>query len=650
MGRSIINSKFHFYCLAILLLLSATQPIYAAGLSLDYVLGFNGRFQIGRWTPISIMLENKGRAIRGTLEVVVTSGNEYRRDVYPHTYSMEVELPTNSKKRYTFTVLIKSVTHDLRMTLEQNGSILVSKAVNLRSYFTEKHIAVVAEDFASPAILTVMPERVETMGVQPKFLPDAWYGYDGVKLLVMKAETISGLRPRQYRALTGWLKQGGFLVTSGGLNYGALFSEKVQHILPVKIRGQIRLTELNSLAQFCSRSLSAKEPLLVLDARIDDSDAVVKENHTPLVIHKKFGLGHIIFLPFDYNVPPFSRWDGGGLFWDKILTMQASTAVLRSELDGQKIVGSMSADIAAHFQSLTSVSIFIGAYLGLLWYFFKRLKRSRDMRRKNGMLLCTAVIVFVAVGYWRFFYPNYTQKFTCNSFGQLSFYATNAPASLTYVIGLYALQKVNYRLELPAPSYPVTHIISNRSPHKIPNPYAVNENDSGQHIIGSLNKWSHSFYKITSSTDAPLIGHAERDDLQLTIAIENRLPDKVVDCLVYYQRRFVFVGDILSGARQNIRLNIADLKKTEISNELAIKQITQRFMGHQASSFLGNSQKYLSADVLRAVHDNYKLDFDSLVIIGWIQAGVFHPGINRDHVPGENLTLLKWVLPVEMIS
>jgi hypothetical protein len=349
-------------------------------------------------------------------------------------------------------------------------------------------------------------------------------------------------------------------------------------------------------------------------------------------------------------MPPFSRWDGRALFWDKIESMRPSSGIQGIAVDDQKIVDSMSAKIPAHFQSLTSAAVFIGAYLAFLWFFLKRIREPGKQRWKNSAFLFITIIIFTAIGYWRFFYPNNLQKFTYNSFGQLDISDRNSPASLRYFIGLYALKKTTYSLDLGASSYPVTHILSKRSKNKIPNPYVLDENYSGQHIVGSLNKWSHSFYKIDSKLDAPLTGHAERDDRQLTIRVENKLPQKIVDCLVYYKKRFVFVDMVLSNTQQTIQLNFSDLKKTEMFNEQTMEQITNRYHVDGASSYLKMSQKYLTADVLRGIHDKYKLNSDRLVIIGWIQTGVFQPGFNRGLASGENLTLLKWVLPVEMTS
>jgi hypothetical protein len=310
----------------------------------------------------------------------------------------------------------------------------------------------------------------------------------------------------------------------------------------------------------------------------------------------------------------------------------------------------MSAKIPAHFQSLASALVFIGAYLAFLWFFLRRIREPGKQRWRNSAFLFITVMAFTAVGYWRFFYPNTTQRFTYNSFSQLEISDHNSSASLTYFIGLYALQKTIYRLDLGASPYPVTHILSKRSKNKIPHAYVLDENYSGQHIVGSLNKWSHSFYKMNSILDTPLAGYARRDDRQLTIEIENRLPRKIVDCLVYYKKRFVFIDEILSNTQQKIQLKFSELKKTEMFNEQAMEKIINRYDRDGAFSYLKISQRNLTADFLRGIHEKYKANSDSLVIIGWIRAAMFSPGFHRESASGENLTLLKWVLPVEMIS
>ena len=109
-------------------------PSLAAGYSMDYSIGFNGYFQLNSWTPLSVVVENRGRAASGQLEVVVTSGSEYHDNVNRTIYTAKVDLPQHSKKRYAFTILIKSYTHDLIIRLRQEENFIFSSRGPRRDY------------------------------------------------------------------------------------------------------------------------------------------------------------------------------------------------------------------------------------------------------------------------------------------------------------------------------------------------------------------------------------------------------------------------------------------------------------------------------------------------------------------------------------
>jgi len=174
MRRLIINIILTF----VLLIACFGLPSYSAGFTLDYSIGFNGHFQLDSWTPLSVILNNRGRAVSGSLEVIVTSGSEYQGNVYRTVYQTNVDLPQNSTKLYAFTIIVKAFTHEMIVRLRQNDEILYSRSINLRSHFTEKEIAVVADNYVVPDILAVLPAQLHPANVRPIFLPVTWYGYD----------------------------------------------------------------------------------------------------------------------------------------------------------------------------------------------------------------------------------------------------------------------------------------------------------------------------------------------------------------------------------------------------------------------------------------------------------------------------------------
>ncbi len=615
---------------------------------MDYSLGFNGHFQLNNWTPLSVILDNRGVATYGKLEVVVTSGSEYQGDVYRTIYSTEVDQPQNSKKRYAFTILIKSFTHELIIRLRQGDNTLFSKSINLRSHFTEKNLAVVADNFVAPDILSVLPEHLFAVNVRPKHLPETWYGYNSLKLLILQADTIRQLRDRQFQALIGWVKQGGYLAVGTGLNYGSLADKRLQHILPIRLGGYQQVFELKSLGQFCGRELTGIEPLLVLNASIDDSEILVKEKNIPIITQKNFGYGQIVFLSFDFNTPPFSRWDGRKMFWNKILSLKPHSARPMIEVDDQQIVDSMFAGIPLKFPDFGSVIIFVCAYLIFLWFLLKKIKKPGAARWQYSLCLILMISLFTSIGYWGFDYAKLKPKFTYNSFCKLDIADPGSPAAASYFIGLYSLMNLAYGLNFGSDAYPVTHIIPETSNSKKPNPYELHKKDSGQHIIGSIPRWSHNFYKLNLNITSPLAGYARRDKSFMTLMVENKVPHNLVDCLIYYRKRFLFIEDILASNRQTIKLNLAKLKKKEIFSEHEVKAIVKRFDGSGAVSYLRTSQRHLTTDLLLKIHNKYKSRPTSLVLVGWMQTGLIQPDFNQTSPSGAGITMINWELPVEI--
>ena len=630
-----------------MMIICSALPSDSAGFSLDYSIGFNGHFQLNSWTPLSVELDNRSRATSANLEVIVTSGSEYQGDVFRTTYTTQVDLPQNSKKRYAFTVLIKSFTHELIIRLRRDDDILLSKSINLRSHFTEKNFAVVADNFVAPDILSVLPNHLYPANVRPKFLPETWYGYNSVKLLILRAETIRQLRDRQFQALIRWLKQGGYLVVGTGLNYGSLGDKRLQDILPIRVGGHQQLSELKSLGQFCGREMTGIEPFLVLNVRIDDSKILLKENDIPIITQKNFGFGQIVFLSFDFNTPPFSHWDGRRMFWNKILSLQPKIDRPMIEMDDQQIVNSMLAGIPFIFPNFKSVVIFVCAYLTSLWLLLKKIKKPGKFRWRNSLYLILMIMIFTSIGYWGFYHPKLKQKFTYNSFCQLDVADSNTPASARYFIGLYSLINLDYELNFGPYTYAVSHILSEKSNTKIPNPYVLLKKDSGQHIIGTIQRWSHNFYQLNLHFTSPLVGNARRDKSFMTLMVENRLPHNLVDGLIYYRKRFLFVENISAGTRQTIQYNLVELKKKEIFGEHEVEKIIRHFDGNGSASYFRKTQRNLTSGLLREIHHKYQSRPDSIILVGWMQAGLIQPEFNQTSPTGAGITMINWELPVE---
>ena len=137
MVRTLIKTIAWFLVVLILLLISGQGN--CAPVSLEYFLGFQGYFQLDTWTPLTVVLENRGRTLHGQLEVIVTSGSEFVGDVRQTPFVLDVELPYNSSKLCSFTIPLETFTHELLIQLRQAQEVILSQSVNLRPYYHPKN-------------------------------------------------------------------------------------------------------------------------------------------------------------------------------------------------------------------------------------------------------------------------------------------------------------------------------------------------------------------------------------------------------------------------------------------------------------------------------------------------------------------------------
>ena len=90
---------------ALVLFGAFAQAANAAKVYLDTVVGFQGKFKPGHWTPLHITVENKGTAIQGMLQIDVSGGSLYKKNQDTVSYIKPLALPRNSRKRYSFSFM-----------------------------------------------------------------------------------------------------------------------------------------------------------------------------------------------------------------------------------------------------------------------------------------------------------------------------------------------------------------------------------------------------------------------------------------------------------------------------------------------------------------------------------------------------------------
>jgi hypothetical protein len=619
----------------------------AAGLFMDTTIGFNGLVQMNRWTPVTVVLENRGRSVKGTLEIRLTSGNEYRGDVFETSYTMDVSLPYGSKKRCAFTVLLRSVTHDVKVRFRSDEKIFVENTVNLKKSVIERDLALVLDSRISPEFLSSLPEQVFAARIDPKHLPNTWYGYDGVRMLILNPAMLKRINPRQYMALEKWLKGGGFLVTSAGINYGSFGEDRMKRLLPVEIKGHARVSEKTALEKFSGQKFNEAEPLLVLDARIKQSETLAAANGVPLMVRKRVKRGIILFIGFDVQSAGFNRWAGRKAFWRKILANRPAPEKSRNLLSEQQIADAMLSNIELKFPHFWSTVLFLVVYVTVWGILMKSAGKQPEIRKQAAIWLVLSTIIFSLIGSWIFFRGNRLNRINFNSFYLLSGNGRDLNGSGKYIFGVYSIKNAPCRIEFKESPYPIRHVLTKKSRVITPNPYSLMDGANGRQIKTHLPKWSHSFFSTDIQKDLPVSARLVIEKKMLYLTVENRSVQTIQNGLIYVKRQFFPIGDIAAKETKKIHFE-PDPSRTE--NQTKEPGFERRFisMGQtEDPSYFQDVKQHLAKDLITRVLSTYNPDNDAALLLGWIRTGIIEPDVNESTVRGEGITLIDWEIPVE---
>lgn len=186
-------------------------------------------------------------------------------------------------------------------------------------------------------------ERTRTVGFEsdPNKLPDHWYGYQGVDLVILCTsdprflnQLAAPIQADRLRALAQWVRRGGRLVipvayqTQAELHNllrSAMWQPRVPVVPPaeqglLKDRPQRRLLGAENWGEVQNKPFPAPGAKAVPIARLNPGAVPAgaweilawtrDEGGEPLIARVKYGLGQITYLAFALDGPDFAKWDG----------------------------------------------------------------------------------------------------------------------------------------------------------------------------------------------------------------------------------------------------------------------------------------------------------------------------------------------------
>ena len=615
------------------------HPACAASLSMEVALGFNDRFQINKWTPITVIIENRGKGVSGTLEVLATSGSEYHRNVYQAAYSIDLDLPYGSSKQCAFTVLIESFTHDLIVRYRQGEKALASESINLRTLYTQKELAGILIDGIYPEIIPAIPKSLSSVHLRERFLPEAWYGYEGVKLMIMEAVKMNRLTAPQLSALERWVWQGGFLVVTGSINSGVLLDRGVQRLLPLTVKGIEAFDQLRLLFDFIGQETDHPDPFLVLNVRIEDAEVLSMESGIPLIIDRKFGNGKIVFLSFDPHSQPFIRLMSHPGFWNKIITVAQQKDPDSIAMPVQRILQIMLASTNMRFPGYWLSGFTVCFYLILLWVYAKKLK-SNKWKSLRYLLLTILCFSLTGVGYSL---SSAQKNAMFNSFCRVNLIENRSYSDGEYVIGLYSTGEEPYTFSFKESAMPIRHVLLESANQKVPKPYRIQRAGRHDQIVGEFGKWSVSFYLTQPRFEIPFYAAMESGADRLNVTIDNQTPHEIVECKIYYNGNIFEIDDIAADSREtrSIKTSAIGRQQANDTEQSAPANISGvRMAPTFFDTMKGNLKEDLMSAILKTADEH--ADNKTVYITGWINADILKPNFTHQGITGKGVTLISW--------
>lgn len=345
---------------AILLGLLAAVPLAAQDRPPEIVgvrVGLGGAYKAGLWTPVEVTLRGGNQPVAGQLVLIAPDG-----DGVP----CRVSTPPDQPCRIAPDQLARAVVHvrfgrhesGLTVELRDRDGVVATRVFQAGEKKEDKNVIFPPAISSQESLIAVVGR--EGMGVEEAIsllrpqsgegarivrlddcaqLPDRWYGYEGVDLLVVstsRPEVFADLRPDGPRvaALEEWVRMGGTLALSVGRSGKAVLAERspFARLVPGKFQRDLPLRQANAVENYCGSAVPS--PLAGADGRFElrvcqlaDVQGTVeaREGNVPLVVRRALGFGHVVFTAFDLDEPPLKQWPGRGPFVARLLDL-ASTA------------------------------------------------------------------------------------------------------------------------------------------------------------------------------------------------------------------------------------------------------------------------------------------------------------------------------------
>jgi hypothetical protein len=337
-----VCSRLVFGALVAVLVVALAPAAWAAPPKIQVTAPLLQFARPGGWVPLHIDISTT-EAIDGRAKVIFLDGS----DEVP-AVTREFTVARNSRKRVVIPVAIPDWGSEIFITLESGRTPFYSKRVPLPPGAMNAgalRVAVVGEEPLGWPLLGQVGagpvpghadfalddgfRSVLVQNLMPSDLPDHWFGYSSVDLLVWRRPDPSGITPEQQEAIRSWIAGGGTAVISLGDNHANWTASPLADLAPLSVVGLERSSSgLGAVWALGGSGLPPRSsaddgpPALPVVQAMPAGDAVVHlsdRSGNPLVMTARPGAGKVVLLTFDVAAGELRGGFDRARFWRELL-------------------------------------------------------------------------------------------------------------------------------------------------------------------------------------------------------------------------------------------------------------------------------------------------------------------------------------------
>jgi hypothetical protein len=372
-------------------------------LSVEETIGFRETIKIGKWLPVIVTVRNDGAPVRGLLALELSTISEGHPQPYITTLSQTVDLPTQSRKRYTFVVMFRGFAHPLVIRLtDQSGVSLYTREIDLRALSSpDRLVLVFSSEPALDSLAAVAPGKAQVVYQNLDELPARWDALDAVDLIALRNLSPAPLRPEQMHALQQWVARGGRLLVTGGPNWTHYTHPYWRQLVPLKVTGMVEVATLQPLESLVGVGAPDDVRLSILRTEAINGNILARTEDHALLIAQKRGRGEVVFAAFDPGRAPLTAWDGTAVLWRRLFPLDETPNYwrlrreLRETFEETWIAQALQLPLLS-FPSHLLLAVFLVLYGSTIGFFFWRVGIESLAARETWMLIVLTLIAFSA--------------------------------------------------------------------------------------------------------------------------------------------------------------------------------------------------------------------------------------------------------------